>query len=122
MGERWSKPHVATSSLHALLDLRKALEDGTAVIDLDADTDHGCINQVAGQYSLDVAICQYHFYELRTGSMYLLCMRCILHLLDYVNYYAFLAILNVLSKFQLKRKRIFSANIEYFDPFSMSLL
>ena len=46
MGDRWSKPHVATTSLHALNELRKGLAENTVVLDLAAP--HGCNYQVAG--------------------------------------------------------------------------
>jgi len=35
-GERWSKPHVATLSLHSLFELRKILLSGTVLLDVDA--------------------------------------------------------------------------------------
>jgi len=35
-GERWSKPHVATLSLHALFELRRGLSTGTVMLDVDA--------------------------------------------------------------------------------------
>ncbi|XP_030057657.1 electrogenic sodium bicarbonate cotransporter 4 isoform X1 [Microcaecilia unicolor] len=34
-GERWSKPHVATLSLHSLFELRTCLQTGTVLLDLD---------------------------------------------------------------------------------------
>ncbi|XP_076044221.1 na[+]-driven anion exchanger 1 isoform X4 [Oratosquilla oratoria] len=35
-GERWSKPHVATLSLHSLFELRSYLLNGTVILDMDA--------------------------------------------------------------------------------------
>ncbi|XP_078453480.1 electrogenic sodium bicarbonate cotransporter 1-like isoform X2 [Lampetra planeri] len=35
-GERWSKPHVATLSLHSLFELRTCLQSGTVLLDLEA--------------------------------------------------------------------------------------
>jgi len=35
-GERWSKPHVATLSLHSLFELRKGIMSGTVMLDVDA--------------------------------------------------------------------------------------
>ena len=35
-GERWSKPHVATLSLHSLFELRCGLLNGTVMLDIDA--------------------------------------------------------------------------------------
>ncbi|XP_050700901.1 electrogenic sodium bicarbonate cotransporter 1-like isoform X5 [Eriocheir sinensis] len=37
-GERWSKPHVATLSLHSLFELRSFLLNGTVILDMDATT------------------------------------------------------------------------------------
>jgi sodium bicarbonate transporter 10 len=37
-GNRWSKPHVATLSLHALFQLRSCLLNGVVMIDLEADS------------------------------------------------------------------------------------
>uniref|UniRef100_A0A671RTF7 Anion exchange protein n=1 Tax=Sinocyclocheilus anshuiensis TaxID=1608454 RepID=A0A671RTF7_9TELE len=37
-GERWSKPHVATLSLHSLFELRTCIEKGTIMLDLEANT------------------------------------------------------------------------------------
>ncbi|KAL5005957.1 hypothetical protein ScPMuIL_017115 [Solemya velum] len=34
--ERWGKPHVASLSFHSLIELRKGLETGTLLLDLDA--------------------------------------------------------------------------------------
>ncbi|XP_051925112.1 solute carrier family 4 member 4a isoform X3 [Hippocampus zosterae] len=37
-GERWSKPHVATLSLHSLFELRACIEKGGILLDLEAAT------------------------------------------------------------------------------------
>lgn len=37
-GERWSKPHVATLSLHSLMELKTCIEKGTILLDLEATT------------------------------------------------------------------------------------
>lgn len=34
-GERWSKPHVSTLSLHSLFELRTCLQTGVVLLDLD---------------------------------------------------------------------------------------
>lgn len=44
-GERWSKPHVATLSLHSLFELRKCIEKGTIMLDMEAFT----LPQVVGE-------------------------------------------------------------------------
>lgn len=46
-GERWSKPHVATLSLHALFELRRGLSAGTVMLDAEATN----IAQVTGTLS-----------------------------------------------------------------------
>ncbi|KAK7507317.1 hypothetical protein BaRGS_00001252 [Batillaria attramentaria] len=42
-GERWSKPHVASLSLHSLFELRSGLTNGACVLDMEASN----ISQVA---------------------------------------------------------------------------
>ncbi|XP_067560740.1 electrogenic sodium bicarbonate cotransporter 4 isoform X1 [Pseudorca crassidens] len=37
-GERWSKPHVSTLSLHSLFELRTCLQTGTVLLDLDGSS------------------------------------------------------------------------------------
>ena len=37
-GERWSKPRVATLSLHSLFELRKGILTGTVLLDMTAVT------------------------------------------------------------------------------------
>ncbi|XP_077945016.1 electrogenic sodium bicarbonate cotransporter 1 isoform X3 [Gasterosteus aculeatus] len=37
-GERWSKPHVATLSLHSLMELKTCIEKGSILLDLEAST------------------------------------------------------------------------------------
>ncbi|XP_038589039.1 electrogenic sodium bicarbonate cotransporter 1-like isoform X1 [Micropterus salmoides] len=37
-GERWSKPHVATLSLHSLMELKTCIEKGTIMLDLEASS------------------------------------------------------------------------------------
>ena len=34
-GERWSKPHVSTLSLHSLFELRTCLQTGTVLLDME---------------------------------------------------------------------------------------
>lgn len=46
-GERWSKPHVATLSLHSLFELRTCIEKGTIMLDMEAST----LPQVVGTLS-----------------------------------------------------------------------
>lgn len=35
-GDKWSKPHVATLSLHSLFELRSCMMKGTVLLDLEA--------------------------------------------------------------------------------------
>lgn len=44
-GERWSKPYVATLSLHSLFELRSCIINGTVLLDMRAN----CIEEIAGQ-------------------------------------------------------------------------
>lgn len=46
-GERWSKPHVATLSLHSLMELKTCIEKGTIMLDLEAST----LPQVVGKWT-----------------------------------------------------------------------
>ena len=36
-GDRWSKPHVASLSLHSLFELRSLLTNGTVMLNMDAN-------------------------------------------------------------------------------------
>lgn len=44
-GNRWSKPHVATISLHSLFELRSCILNGTVMLDLDATN----LDQISGK-------------------------------------------------------------------------
>lgn len=44
-GERWSKPYVATLSLHSLFELRSCIINGSVLLDMHAD----CIEEIAGE-------------------------------------------------------------------------
>ncbi|KAI6183292.1 Anion exchange protein [Aphelenchoides bicaudatus] len=48
-GNRWSKPHVASLSLHALFQLRSCLLNGVVMIDLDADSMPSLIEQILAE-------------------------------------------------------------------------
>jgi len=50
-GERWSKPHVATLSLHSLFELRKGISSGTVLLDMNAVT----LYQIFGMHGLVAA-------------------------------------------------------------------
>ncbi|XP_019472924.1 sodium-driven chloride bicarbonate exchanger-like [Meleagris gallopavo] len=45
-GERWSKPYVATLSLHSLFELRSCILNGTVLLDMRANS----IEEIAGMY------------------------------------------------------------------------
>lgn len=45
-GERWSKPYVATLSLHSLFELRSCIINGSVLLDMRAD----CIEEIAGDF------------------------------------------------------------------------
>lgn len=44
-GDRWSKPYVATLSLHSLFELRSCILNGTVLLDMRASS----IEEIAGQ-------------------------------------------------------------------------
>lgn len=48
-GERWSKPYVATLSLHSLFELRSCIINGSVLLDMHAD----CIEEIAGDNLTD---------------------------------------------------------------------
>ena len=48
-GERWSKPYVATLSLHSLFELRSCILNGTVLLDMRA----GSLEEIAGTAALD---------------------------------------------------------------------
>lgn len=45
-GERWSKPYVATLSLHSLFELRSCILNGTVLLDMRANS----IEEIAGRF------------------------------------------------------------------------
>lgn len=45
-GERWSKPHVGTLSLHSLFELRTCIEKGTLLFDVEAKS----FKEILGKY------------------------------------------------------------------------
>lgn len=53
-GERWSKPHVSTLSLHSLFELRTCLQTGTVLLDLEGYS----LPQIVGESSaVTVSVC-----------------------------------------------------------------
>lgn len=63
-GERWSKPHVATLSLHSLMELKTYIEKGTIMLDLEAST----LPQVVGKWARDGSTLLKAFAELQFVS------------------------------------------------------
>ena len=47
-GDRWSKPHVSTTSLHSLMEIRKYIGEKDGLVILDMDVSHGCLHQTVG--------------------------------------------------------------------------
>lgn len=45
-GERWSKPYVATLSLHSLFELRSCIINGTVLLDMKANS----LEEIAGVF------------------------------------------------------------------------
>ena len=52
-GERWSKPYVATLSLHSLFELRSCILNGTVLLDMRASS----IEEIAGEGRVCVCLC-----------------------------------------------------------------
>ncbi|XP_070569674.1 band 3 anion transport protein-like isoform X2 [Ptychodera flava] len=46
---RWGKPHVASLSFHSLLELRKGLEEGALILDLDERDISGIVHHIVEQ-------------------------------------------------------------------------
>lgn len=55
-GERWSKPYVATLSLHSLFELRSCILNGTVLLDMHANT----LEEIAGTSFFSFSLL--HFY------------------------------------------------------------
>jgi len=56
-GERWSKPYVATLSLHSLFELRSCILNGTVMLDMRANS----IEEIAGSfYNIPTSYFQRH--------------------------------------------------------------
>lgn len=51
-GERWSKPHVSTLSLHSLFELRTFLQTGSILLDLEGYS----LPQIVGEFNLCVCV------------------------------------------------------------------
>lgn len=51
-GERWSKPYVATLSLHSLFELRSCIINGSVLLDMRAS----CIEEIAGDLCYDIFV------------------------------------------------------------------
>jgi len=49
VGGRWSKPHVSTASLHALLEIRRAMTELSCTVELDVTSASGSLADVSGQ-------------------------------------------------------------------------
>lgn len=53
-GERWSKPHVSTLSLHSLFELRTCIQTGTVLLDLDGYS----LPQIVGEWCDSAIFCE----------------------------------------------------------------
>lgn len=51
-GERWSKPYVATLSLHSLFELRSCIMNGTVMLDMRANS----LEEIAGKRGQSINI------------------------------------------------------------------
>lgn len=52
-GERWSKPYVATLSLHSLFELRSCIMNGTVMLDMRANS----LEEIAGKQGQTINVC-----------------------------------------------------------------
>ncbi|XP_042368819.1 sodium-driven chloride bicarbonate exchanger-like isoform X2 [Plectropomus leopardus] len=57
-GERWSKPYVATLSLHSLFELRSCIMNGTVMLDMRANSLEEIADMVLDQHELSGAVGQ----------------------------------------------------------------
>ena len=46
LGGEWGKPHVSTLSFHSLLELRRLLEHGVALFDLEENSMDGIVTSI----------------------------------------------------------------------------
>uniref|UniRef100_A0A673J938 Anion exchange protein n=1 Tax=Sinocyclocheilus rhinocerous TaxID=307959 RepID=A0A673J938_9TELE len=58
-GERWSKPHVSTLSLHSLFELRTCLQTGTVLLDLEGYS----LPQIIGQDKISFVLLRKHRHQ-----------------------------------------------------------
>ena len=64
-GDKWSKPHVATLSLHSLFELRSLMLKGTFLLDLPATN----LAQISGQLATGLCMeCVGSFVAVRTAT------------------------------------------------------
>uniref|UniRef100_UPI0009B4DE01 electrogenic sodium bicarbonate cotransporter 4 n=1 Tax=Monopterus albus TaxID=43700 RepID=UPI0009B4DE01 len=52
-GERWSKPHVSTLTLHSLLELRNCLQTGSILLDLEGYSLPQIVDEIVGHQVAD---------------------------------------------------------------------
>lgn len=65
-GERWSKPYVATLSLHSLFELRSCIINGSVLLDMHADS----IEEIAGETYINISVPErYLFREKKKSSV-----------------------------------------------------
>ena len=50
MADRWSKPHVQTTALRSLFEIRRAVAERSCGVLLDLDSSYQCILQIAGAF------------------------------------------------------------------------
>nr|XP_023853695.1 sodium bicarbonate cotransporter 3-like [Salvelinus alpinus] len=55
-GERWSKPYVATLSLHSLFELRSCILNGTVLLDMRANSLEEIADMVLDQHEVSAAV------------------------------------------------------------------
>lgn len=62
VSDRWGKPHVAPLSFHSLLNLRRCLETGVVLMDLEERDLPGVAYRVVDQVNRSNIFLNWHFY------------------------------------------------------------
>ena len=69
-GERWSKPHVATLSLHSLFELRNCLMNHSVLLDVEVSSMDDVVQQIVNQ-----PVYSYLTEEQKTKVSQLICLQ-----------------------------------------------
>ncbi len=67
-GERWSKPHVASLSLHSLFEVRKSMVSGVIALDMEASN----MRDISGEWYMYFDQVSKFLHELKFGPVCML--------------------------------------------------